>query len=156
MAPMVICITRRLVRDCGCLAGNSVSGRLLTVLALIVCVGCVMRLCRAMTERRDSAWLAGLSVLTSLPVFHWSAVHRPDLPALALAFGALAATYPARAQSIGRTLFVAGLLTVAVFCKQTTVLPIVVIAARIGKLTGANRRCCCWQVRHSARRWRLY
>lgn len=105
-------------------------GRLLTVLALIVCVGCVMRLCRAMTERRDSAWLAGLSVLTSLPVFHWSAVHRPDLPALALAFGALALAYPARAQSIGRTLFVAGLLVAAVFCKQTTVLPIAVIAAR--------------------------
>ncbi|HMV82534.1 MAG TPA: hypothetical protein PLD20_21705 [Blastocatellia bacterium] len=126
-------------------------GRLLTVAAAAVCLWCLVRLSREVTGRQSSAAVAGMAFLTSLPLYHYLAVHRPDLPSLALGISAVALAFADCAKPLptGRgtdsaalpdrgtdgkhwrtTLLVAGLLVAAVYFKQTTVLPIAVVIAR--------------------------
>jgi hypothetical protein len=78
--------------------------------------------------------MVGVSwLLSTIAMFHWIGVHRPDLPALALAFAALALTFAegdARDRIGPRTLLVAVLLTLAFFFKQTSLLPFAAVVAR--------------------------
>ncbi len=123
-------------------------GRALTVLSAAVCVVCVASIARAVTSDRRALMLGGLSFLSTITLFHWIAVHRPDLPALALAFAALALVFTEREtrDRIGpRTLVIIALLTLAFFFKQTTLLPIVVAIARYlqtGKIKVAAAAMC--------------
>jgi len=103
----------------------------LTVLSALVCAICIVRLSRELTCRRGGAALAAMTFLTSLPLYHWIAVHRPDLPALAMAFGAIALAFPARHRTTRHaTGLVVILLVAAFYFKQTTVLPIGVVIVR--------------------------
>lgn len=116
-------------------------GRLLTVLSAVACLLCIVRLSRELTGRKSSLALGAMTFLTSLPLYHYLAVHRSDLPSLALGFGAIALAFADRKNPLptGRgtdqtswwkTILIIGLLVAAVFFKQTTVLPIAVVIAR--------------------------
>lgn len=109
-------------------------GRALTVLAAAVCVYCLSRIVLALTENRQAALLSALIFLATIPLHHWLGVHRPDLPALALAFVALAIVFASDGESRFRLPLVIALLASAFFFKQTALLPIAVAVAR------------CWQL----------
>jgi hypothetical protein len=119
-------------------------GRALTVLAAIVCVVCVASIARTVTSDRRGAMVGVLWLLSTITMFHWVGVHRPDLIALALSFGALALVFAedgARDREGLRALLVIGLLTMAVFFKQTALSPIAVVVARrlqVGKFKQAG------------------
>ncbi len=108
-------------------------GRGLTVLSAVVCVVCVARIARTITSDRRAVMVGVLWLLSTITMFHWVGVHRPDLIALALSFAALALVFAEGGEQdwIGlRTLLVIALLTVAVFFKQTALLPIAAVVAR--------------------------
>jgi len=127
-------------------------GRALTVISAAACLLCIVRLSRELTERKSSLALGAMTFLTSLPLYHYLAVHRSDLPSLALGFGAIALAFADRKNPLPtgrgtdsaalptdlgtvpnswpRTVLIIGLLVAAVFFKQTTVLPIAVVIAR--------------------------
>lgn len=108
-------------------------GRALTVLSAVVCVICVAGVMRAVTRDRRATLVGVLWFISTITMFHWVGVHRPDLPALALAFSALAlvlAEDDARDRIGPRTLLVVALLTLAVFFKQTSLLSIAAVVAR--------------------------
>jgi len=108
-------------------------GRGLTVLSAVVCVACIASIARALTSDRRAAMIGVLWFLSTITMFHWVGVHRPDLPTLALAFAALALVFAedgARDRIGPRTLLVIALLTSAFFFKQTTLAPMAAVVAR--------------------------
>ncbi|HKQ74783.1 MAG TPA: hypothetical protein VJ810_13910 [Blastocatellia bacterium] len=108
-------------------------GRALTVLSAVLCVICVGAIARAITRDRLAMVVGVLWLLSTITMFHWIGAHRPDLPALALAFSALALCFAkdeARDRIGARTLLIAVLLTLAFFFKQTSLLPIAAVVAR--------------------------
>ncbi len=112
-------------------------GRALTILAAGICVYCLMRTVWRLTENRQSLLISALAFLSTITLHHWLGVHRPDLPALALAFAALMLVFTSREKTdqIGfRLLSVVGLLASGFFFKQTMLLPIGVAAARYWQL----------------------
>lgn len=137
-------------------------GRLLTLFSAAVCVWCVYRIVRSFTEDRQSGLLAALALLSGIALWHWIGVHRPDLPALA--FGMIAMLWGAGERGSGRvgereggglsevrfgkrgvsphylvSLMVCLLLALAFFCKQTTILPALVIAGRMAQVGRLGR-----------------
>ncbi|MEP7271820.1 MAG: hypothetical protein ABI882_09985, partial [Acidobacteriota bacterium] len=107
-------------------------GRALSILSGGICVLSIKYIVWKVTQNRGAVLLAVLAFLASITLHHWLAVQRPDLPALALAIGALALSFKSRDGSgrIGsRELIVIVMLTLAIFSKQTIVLPVLVIAA---------------------------
>ncbi|MEP7341935.1 MAG: hypothetical protein ABI977_29660 [Acidobacteriota bacterium] len=114
-------------------------GRALTILAAAVCLVCVVRIAFTLTRNRQAVWLAALSFLSAITLHHWLGVHRPDLPALAVAFAGLALIFHLTNQpdQDGRITPRAGLavllLAGAFFFKQTAILPAAVAVA------------LCWQ-----------
>lgn len=110
-------------------------GRLLTVLAAVVCAWCAGRLAWWVTKDRAAAYLAVLSWLAAMPLHHWLGVHRADLVALAFAWAGLALVWRAEKQQ-GWRVSLAGLLLAAAFLtKLTALLPWAIAVWR------------CWQVR---------
>src|SRR5215813_2905674 len=108
-------------------------GRALTVLSAVVCVICVAGVTRAVTSDRRAVMVGVLWFLSTITMFHWIGVHRPDFLALALAFSALALVFAednARDRIGSRTFLVVALLTLAFFFKQTCLLSIAVVIAR--------------------------
>src|SRR5215813_13912567 len=108
-------------------------GRALTVLSAVVCVVCVAGVSQAVTRNRRAVMAGVLWFLSTITMFHWIGVHRPDFPALALAFSALALVFAENnaLDRIGpRTLLVVALLTLAFFFKQTCVLSIAAVVVR--------------------------
>src|SRR5262249_56295688 len=86
----------------------------------------------AVTSDRRAVMVGVLWFLSTITMFHWIGVHRPDLPALALAFSALALVFAednARDRIGWRTLVVVALLTLAFFFKQTCLLSIAAVIA---------------------------
>ena len=123
-------------------------GRALTVLSAGVCVICISGIARKVTSDRRAAMVGVLAFLSTITLFHWIGVHRPDLPALALAFAALALVFAEkddRDRIWPRTLLVIALLTLAFFFKQTMLLPIAAVVARywqVGKVKQAGAVIC--------------
>ena len=123
-------------------------GRALTILSAIICVICVARVSRAVTWDRRAVTVGVLWFLSTITMFHWIGVHRPDLPALALAFSALALVFTednTRDRFGPRTLLVVTLLTLAVFFKQTSFLSIAAVIGRYlqtGKIKQAFAVVC--------------
>ena len=109
-------------------------GRALTILAAAVCVYCLSRIALALTKNRQAALLSALIFLATITLHHWLGVHRPDLPALALAFVALTIVFASGGGGRFRLPLVVALLASAFFFKQTTLLPIGVAAARYWQL----------------------
>src|SRR5262245_8936380 len=68
-------------------------GRALTVLSAAACVICVASVTQAVTRDRRAVVVGVSWLLSTITMFHWIGVHRPDLPALALAFAALALAF---------------------------------------------------------------
>ncbi|MDQ3013332.1 MAG: hypothetical protein M3X11_21825, partial [Acidobacteriota bacterium] len=116
-------------------------GRALTILSAAICLFCVVRIATSLTRNREAVWLAVLSFLSAITLHHWLGVHRPDLPALAVAFAGLTLVFDL-AEKAGRirpraplVLMMAVLLLAgAFFFKQTAILPAMVAVAR------------CWQI----------
>ncbi len=109
-------------------------GRALTILAAGVCLYSLTRIVWALTKNRQATLLSALIFLATITLHHWLGVHRPDLPALALAFAALAIVFASRGDGGFRLSLVIVLLASAFFFKQTTLLPIAVAAARYWQL----------------------
>src|SRR5262249_55078425 len=100
-------------------------GRALSIVSAIVCVGCIAKIAWTLTRDRRATILASIMFLATNTLYHWIAVHRPDLPAMALSFTALALVFTSTDESdrIGwRPLLVVALLVSAVFFKQTALL----------------------------------
>lgn len=111
-------------------------GRVLTILAAAVCLVCVVRIAFILTRNRQAVWLAALAFLSAITLHHWLGVHRPDLPALALAFAGLTVVFDlanGNDRITPRALLAVLLLAGAFFFKQTAILPAAVAVA------------LCWQ-----------
>lgn len=122
-------------------------GRALSDVAGIVCAGCIALLTRRFNPMpsqsanakspadSDVWWLGAALFLASLPVQLWSGIQRPDFLALALSLLgltlALALERPGDkagwSARFGRDLGAALLLSLAVLCRQTAVLPIIMV-----------------------------
>ena len=108
-------------------------GRALALFSAGGCVICVAGVSRAVTGNRRAVMVGVLWFLSTITMFHWIGVHRPDFLALALAFSALALVFAednARDRIGPRTFLVVALLTLAFFFKQTCLLPIAAVVAR--------------------------
>ncbi|MBP6821852.1 MAG: hypothetical protein KA368_09925 [Acidobacteria bacterium] len=116
-------------------------GRALTILAAGVCVYCLGRIVWALTKNRQAVLLSAMIFLATITLHHWLGVHRPDLPALALAFAALAIVFAFNGEGEFRlpiVTVVIVLLASAFFFKQTTLLPIAVSTARFWQMGRRN------------------
>ncbi len=117
-------------------------GRGLTILSAVVCVICVAWISRAVTRDRRAVMVGASWFLSTIVIFHWIGVHRPDLPSLALAFAAIALVFiedEARDRIGPRTLLIVALLALALFFKQTSLLPVAAIVARYLQLGKARQ-----------------
>jgi hypothetical protein len=123
-------------------------GRALTVLSAVACVISVAGLTRAVTRDRRAVIIGVSWLLSTITMFHWIGAHRPDIPALALAFAALALVFAesdARDRIGPRTLLIVALLTLAFFFKQTSLLALAAVVARYlqtGRIKQAGAVVC--------------
>lgn len=109
-------------------------GRALSMAALAICLWCLARL---ITRLSGEAHLVapGLAFfLTQLPVAYWIGMQRPDFVALAFSVSAvtlaLSQNHDATQKHFAsRPLLIAVLAVAAIFCRQTAVLPLILIAA---------------------------
>jgi len=116
-------------------------GRALTILAAAVCLFSVVRIAFTLTRNRQAVWLAVMAFLSAITLHHWLGVHRPDLPALALAFAGLALVFDLANgddRITPRAAFAILLLAGAFFFKQTAILP-AAVAIALGWQTGRRK-----------------
>ena len=112
-------------------------GRLLTVLALAVCLWAVVRITRRLTgDSADAAWVAALICLALFPVHGWIAIMRPDLVGLAFALAAVCLVFTSEDERLNTPRLIAILLlsSAAVFTKHTLILSVVIIVLRLVQL----------------------
>ena len=111
-------------------------GRVLTILALAVCVWAVIKITRRLTVRREAAWVACFLSIALFPVHAWIAIMRPDLVGLALALAAVCLVFTTENDkfSVLRLSAILLLSVGAVFTKNTMILPVVVVVLRFLQL----------------------
>ena len=103
-------------------------GRLLSIAAAAVCLAQIFRVTRAVTNDRLAGLLAALAFASCAPFQLWVAVQRADIVALALSMSAIALVVASDERV--RSPWIAGVLcAAAILCKETFVLPLLVVAA---------------------------
>jgi len=109
-------------------------GRALSLIATVICLICIGRITWLLTQKRQPVFVTVLVFLSLFPVQAWIALHRPDLPALALAFVGLWLVFEVDKPSIMRISLALGVivfcLASAFFFKQTILLPTCIVTIR--------------------------
>ncbi|CAN5763169.1 hypothetical protein BH24ACI1_BH24ACI1_27250 [soil metagenome] len=112
-------------------------GRILSVLAFVVCIWAVVRIVGKLTHGKEAVWFACLAGLAMFPAQIWISVMRSDLIAAAFAFSALALVFTLEEGkkisfwSVSATVL---LSSAAFFTKQTYLLPTGIIFLRFLQL----------------------
>ena len=111
-------------------------GRILTVLALAICVWAVGRITRRITGSSEAAWVACLLSIALFPVQGWIAIMRPDIIGLAFALAAVCLVFTTENEefSVLRLSTILLLSVGAVFTKHTMLLPVVIVVLRFLQL----------------------
>ena len=108
-------------------------GRLLSVIAFVICIWAVVRITRKLTHGKEVVWFACLAGLAMIPAQIWIAIMRPDLIAAAFAFSGLALVFTLDEDKKiprWRVGVMVLLLSAAFFTKPTFVLPTGIIFLR--------------------------
>ena len=113
-------------------------GRLLATVAMLATAGFVAVLARRFAVRPAAGPLAAAAFLAQPAVQFWTAAHRPDALALALAFGGIVLATTPRPPA-GAAAWAAVAVAAAILTRQTLVLPPLVIVAWY-LATGQTRR----------------
>ena len=112
-------------------------GRLLSVLAFIVCLWAVVKITKRLTENKEAAWAVCLISLALFPAHVWIALMRSDLIGLAFALAAVALVFAFdKNEPVGaaRLIAVIFLTVAAFFTKHTFLLPVGIIGLRLWQL----------------------
>lgn len=106
-------------------------GRLLSIVATLVCLISIGRIARDLTGKKHIARIAQLVFLCAYPLQMWFGVQRSDLIGLAFAFAGLSLILTEKKDSKGNKLillFATLCFALAFFSKQTVVLPVFIAA----------------------------
>jgi 4-amino-4-deoxy-L-arabinose transferase-like glycosyltransferase len=108
-------------------------GRALSLIAFMICLACVGRIVWLLTQNRQAIVTAILILLSLFPVQAWIALHRPDLPALALSMLGLWLAFEEDEHNNLKTRIFLNVIVLclvsAFFFKQTIILPICIVIA---------------------------
>lgn len=108
-------------------------GRIFSLIATSICVVCLIKIVSLLTKNKLATYISVLIFLCSFGLQSWIASQRSDFVALAFALlGLTLVFYDSKSikTSLSLNLVAILLLTLAVFCKHTTILPISIAVLR--------------------------
>jgi 4-amino-4-deoxy-L-arabinose transferase-like glycosyltransferase len=112
-------------------------GRFLSILAFITCLFFIYGITKKITRNKHAAAITLLVSLALFPTQAWTAIMRPDFLATAFALGCLRLTLNERENAntpFWRIFLIVLIAVAAFFVKQTTLLPIMIIAFRFWQI----------------------